>query len=45
MCILGGGNFGTAMGVVAARKGHEVIVYCREEDQVKSINENRRNNK
>eukprot|EP00744_Colponema_vietnamica_P021104 GILI01030077.1.p1 GENE.GILI01030077.1~~GILI01030077.1.p1 ORF type:complete len:366 (+),score=133.69 GILI01030077.1:68-1099(+) len=45
VCVLGGGSFGTALATVAARRNHEVVLYARDEVQVKGINENRRNPK
>jgi len=43
--VLGGGSFGTALGQVLARKGYSVTILTRDENTVKSINENHRNPK
>mmetsp|Transcript_20182 Transcript_20182/g.32056 ORF Transcript_20182/g.32056 Transcript_20182/m.32056 type:complete len:404 (+) Transcript_20182:28-1239(+) len=37
--VFGGGSFGTALAVVAARRGHNVIILVRDKEQCKSINE------
>jgi glycerol-3-phosphate dehydrogenase (NAD(P)+) len=39
IAIIGAGNWGTALAVVAARAGHEVQLWSRNADVVKSINE------
>ena len=41
--MLGSGSFGTAMGVVIARNGFNVVVHCRREEVAASINANHRN--
>ncbi len=41
--IIGGGSFGTALGMLAAANGMNVILYAREEDIVTSINNHHRN--
>ncbi len=43
--IIGAGSFGTALSVVAGGNNHHVKLYGRDENQIKSINENRKNNK
>ncbi len=43
--VLGAGAFGTSMATVAARRGHQVILWARDEAQVHSIMETRRNPK
>lgn len=41
--VLGGGSFGTALGTVAARCGHNVKIFSKNEQTVKEINEQRKN--
>ena len=41
--MLGSGSFGTAMGVVIARNGFDVVVHCRREEVAASINAKNRN--
>jgi len=43
--VFGAGSFGTAMAVVAARKGHAVRILARDPVQVESINKQHRNSK
>jgi glycerol-3-phosphate dehydrogenase (NAD+) len=43
ICVLGGGNFGTAMAFLAGGKGHAVRWYCRDANQAKTIAATRRN--
>ncbi len=43
LAVLGAGSFGTAVANHAARKGHEVVLWCRTDDQARYINEHRRN--
>ncbi|RQM24678.1 hypothetical protein B5M09_000443 [Aphanomyces astaci] len=43
VAVLGAGNFGTAMAQIAARQGHQVSLYARNQDQVNAINTTRRN--
>ena len=43
VAILGAGSFGTAVATIAARNGHNVVIYCRNAEQVASINETHRN--
>ena len=38
VAVLGAGAFGTAMATIAARNGHEVVIYARDAAQVDSIN-------
>lgn len=45
ICVLGAGAFGTAMAVEAARNGHDVVIYARDQAQVAHINEHHRNPK
>ena len=40
--VIGSGAFGTALGLCAARNGHEVVVVSRQPDVVKGINEQRK---
>ncbi|ETW06485.1 hypothetical protein, variant 3 [Aphanomyces invadans] len=43
VAVLGAGNFGTAMAQIAARQGHHVSLYARNQEQVNAINATRRN--
>ena len=43
--VLGAGSFGTAMATCAARQGHTVFLYARDENQVKIMNTTRKNPK
>lgn len=43
--VIGGGAFGTAMATMAARAGHEVHLYVRDENQANAINTTRKNPK
>jgi glycerol-3-phosphate dehydrogenase (NAD(P)+) len=43
IAVLGGGSFGTAMGVAAARSGNRVSLICRTELQAELIRETRKN--
>jgi glycerol-3-phosphate dehydrogenase (NAD(P)+) len=43
IAIIGAGSWGTALAIVAARAGHEVTLWSRDPDVVKSINEQRIN--
>lgn len=43
IAIVGAGSWGTALAVVAARAGHEVMLWSRDAEIVKSINEQRIN--
>jgi glycerol-3-phosphate dehydrogenase len=45
IAIIGAGFFGTCLAVVAARAGHEVYLYCRDEMQADTINTTHRNPK
>eukprot|EP00636_Phaeomonas_parva_P015372 CAMPEP_0118855076 /NCGR_PEP_ID=MMETSP1163-20130328/3033_1 /TAXON_ID=124430 /ORGANISM="Phaeomonas parva, Strain CCMP2877" /LENGTH=347 /DNA_ID=CAMNT_0006787903 /DNA_START=249 /DNA_END=1292 /DNA_ORIENTATION=+ len=45
IAVLGGGAFGTAMAIIAARNGHAVTVYARDTAQAAAINETHRNPK
>ena len=45
IAIIGGGSWGTAIAVIAARAGHEVRLWSRNADVVRSINENRVNSR
>jgi glycerol-3-phosphate dehydrogenase (NAD(P)+) len=42
--VIGGGAWGTALALVAARAGNSVMLYARDPATVKSINEQRENN-
>lgn len=41
--VLGGGSWGTALATVAARNGNTVSLWCRREEQARSITESREN--
>jgi len=41
--VLGGGAWGTALALHCARKGHEVILWAREQDVVDGINQQHEN--
>ena len=43
--VLGAGAFGTAMAMVAGRRGHQVLLWARDSEQVASIQATRRNPK
>jgi len=43
IAIIGAGNWGTALAIVAARAGHQVNLWCRDADVASSINEDRIN--
>jgi len=43
IAVLGGGAFGTAMAVVAARNHHEVLLWARNAEQVAAINNTHKN--
>ena len=43
IAIVGAGSWGTALAVIAARAGHEVILWARDPEIVRSINERRVN--
>ena len=45
IAIIGGGSWGTAIAVIAARAGHEVQLWSRNADVIRSINENRVNSR
>src|SRR5829696_8808669 len=45
IAIIGGGSWGTALAVIAARAGHEVRLWSRNADAVNSINEQRVNSR
>lgn len=45
VAFLGGGSFGTALGILLANKGVEVSIYDRENSVVEDININRRNDR
>ena len=45
VAFLGGGSFGTALGILLAKKGIDVSIYDREVSVVEDINVNRRNDK
>lgn len=38
VAVLGGGAWGTALALHCARKGHDVLVWAREQEVVDSIN-------
>ena len=39
VAVIGGGSFGTALATLAASDGREVVMYVREEEIIKAINE------
>lgn len=41
--VLGGGAWGTALALHCARKGHQVLMWAREEEVVTGINEKHEN--
>lgn len=45
IAIVGAGNWGTALAVIAARAGHEVMLWSRDPEVVRAINEQRINSR
>jgi glycerol-3-phosphate dehydrogenase (NAD(P)+) len=45
IAIIGAGSWGTALAIIAARAGHEVTLWSRDPEVVKSINEQRINSR
>jgi len=45
IAVVGAGSWGTALAIVAARAGHDVTLWSRDADIVKSINEQRVNSR
>lgn len=45
VAFLGGGSFGTALGILLANKGYKVSIYDRDKSVVDDINYNRKNDK
>jgi glycerol-3-phosphate dehydrogenase (NAD(P)+) len=45
IAIIGAGNWGTALAIVAARAGHQVNLWSRDADVVRSINQDRVNSR
>ena len=45
VAFLGGGSFGTALGILLANKGYTVSIYDRDKSVVDDINHNRKNDK
>lgn len=45
IAIVGAGSWGTALAVIAARAGHEVALWSRDSEIVKSINQSRLNSR
>ena len=45
VAFLGGGSFGTALGILLANKGYKVSIYDRDKSVVEDINYNRKNDK
>jgi glycerol-3-phosphate dehydrogenase (NAD(P)+) len=43
IAIIGAGSWGTALGIISARAGHDVRLWSRNRQVVRSINERRRN--
>ena len=44
IAVMGAGSWGTALSIIAARAGHDVRLWSRNEEVVRSINRNRVNN-
>ena len=45
IAIVGAGSWGTALAVIAARAGHEVALWSRDDEVVRSINQDRLNSR
>src|SRR6185295_14422054 len=45
VAIIGAGNWGTALAIIAARAGHQVKLWSRDPSVVKSINQDRINSR
>ncbi|TMW54937.1 hypothetical protein Poli38472_014871 [Pythium oligandrum] len=45
VAVIAAGSFGMAMATIAARRGHDVVIYARDEVVVDSINQTHRNPK
>ncbi len=45
IAIVGAGSWGTALAVIAARAGHEVMLWARDSEIVNSVNEQRTNSR
>ena len=45
ICVIGSGSFGTALGTVAARSGHDVCIICRNQTVIDEINNEHTNKK
>lgn len=43
--FLGGGSFGTALGIMLANKGYDVLIWDRKQDIINDINVNKRNSR
>lgn len=43
LSVIGGGSFGTTLAHVAASAGREVLLWCRDADVAKAINDNHKN--
>lgn len=43
--FLGGGSFGTALGIMLAGKGYDILIWDRKEEVINDININKRNSK
>ena len=43
--FIGGGSFGTALGILLANKGNEVSIYDKDQSVVDDININRKNDR
>ena len=43
VAVIGAGSWGTALGIIAARRGHEVRLWSRNAEVVESINREHRN--
>ena len=39
VAVMGGGSFGTAMGMIATDAGGEVVIWAREPEVAQSVNE------
>jgi glycerol-3-phosphate dehydrogenase (NAD(P)+) len=45
ICVFGSGSFGTALGTVAVRSGHKVVLISRTKETIEEINQNHSNKK
>ncbi len=45
IAFIGGGSFGSALAVLLAKKGNDIVIYDRDEEVINDINLNKRNSK